>query len=568
MASVAPAARRDSEPPSRDTGLALVASAALLGALGLVLAGRRRRAQPVLRPALAATTLLAFCLGLVAPARSLPTGDVNADGRLDAADALLMRQISQGARTPGADELERADIAPLDQTPETSEPRVHPGDEALLWRALHGDDVDGDGIAANDELALGASPFRIDSDRDGVADDVELGDQSALDDADTDGDGFSDAEEKAAGTDPRKGVVYRHGDQLGSTVLVTRATGTGPALVVERAVYLPFGGRVAASAGGSTKAPAFGFTGQRYDHASNVYDYGARFYDPALGRFLQPDSIVPNAYASQSLNRYSYVENNPLGRIDPSGNWSLDFGLGIGTLSFSDAAWIDFTFGPALGVGLTSGTYGDGYGFNFMADRGGLDVGIFAADSFLRLGMSSRGAYAVSNGWSAGNAPPADHLGREFVLRDYSVREGLYELPKAGGDPWGVAYNASLSDARATTSYQKATVEVGPWAMAGRTEDLAFTIGHEFAHVRDISPEGWQEFLNELTNRRGVESISGRELGEHILELRAYHGDRERSRQYGASWSAARNSQIYYGRHRIALETASPGLADEALRWR
>ena len=88
-----------------------------------------------------------------------------------------------------------------------------------LWRALHGDDVDG--IAANDELALGASPFRIDSDRDGVADDVELGDQSALDDADTDGDGFSDAEEKAAGTDPRKGVVYRHGDPLGSTVLMT-----------------------------------------------------------------------------------------------------------------------------------------------------------------------------------------------------------------------------------------------------------------------------------------------------------------------------------------------------------
>ncbi|CAG0957100.1 partial Protein RhsD, partial [Burkholderiales bacterium] len=191
MASVAPATRRDPEPASRDTGLALVATAALFGTLLLLLqlAWLRRRAQPVLRPALAATTLLAFCLGLVSPALSLPTGDVNGDGRLDAADALLMRQISQGARIPGADELERADIAPLDQTPETSEPRVHPGDEALLWRALHGDDVDGDGIAANDELALGASPFRIDSDRDGVADDVELGDQSALDDADTDGDG-------------------------------------------------------------------------------------------------------------------------------------------------------------------------------------------------------------------------------------------------------------------------------------------------------------------------------------------------------------------------------------------
>jgi hypothetical protein len=51
-----------------------------------------------------------------------------------------------------------------------------------------------------------------------------------------------------------------------------------------------------------------------------LYDYGARFYDPALGRFLQPDSIVPSPTDPQSLNRYSYVRNNPLNLIDPSGH--------------------------------------------------------------------------------------------------------------------------------------------------------------------------------------------------------------------------------------------------------
>lgn len=46
----------------------------------------------------------------------------------------------------------------------------------------------------------------------------------------------------------------------------------------------------------------------------------AREYDPVLGRFITPDSIIPGAANSQSYNRYSYVLNNPLSMVDPSGN--------------------------------------------------------------------------------------------------------------------------------------------------------------------------------------------------------------------------------------------------------
>ena len=48
--------------------------------------------------------------------------------------------------------------------------------------------------------------------------------------------------------------------------------------------------------------------------------YASRYYDPSLGRFAQPDSIVPNVYNPQSLNRYSYVLNNPLKYVDPTGH--------------------------------------------------------------------------------------------------------------------------------------------------------------------------------------------------------------------------------------------------------
>ena len=52
---------------------------------------------------------------------------------------------------------------------------------------------------------------------------------------------------------------------------------------------------------------------------SGLIALGARYYDPELGRFLQPDPIVPNPANPQSLNPYTYVLNNPLNWIDPTG---------------------------------------------------------------------------------------------------------------------------------------------------------------------------------------------------------------------------------------------------------
>ena len=63
------------------------------------------------------------------------------------------------------------------------------------------------------------------------------------------------------------------------------------------------------------------FTGQRWEASLGLYDYRARFYDPTLGRFLQPDPIVPEPGNPQALNRYAYVYNNPLRYTDPSGHW-------------------------------------------------------------------------------------------------------------------------------------------------------------------------------------------------------------------------------------------------------
>jgi len=76
-----------------------------------------------------------------------------------------------------------------------------------------------------------------------------------------------------------------------------------------------------AKRGASEVDAPYRYTGQRWEEndALDIYYYKARWYDPQLGRFLQPDPFVPEAGNPQTLNRYSYVNNNPLGYTDPTG---------------------------------------------------------------------------------------------------------------------------------------------------------------------------------------------------------------------------------------------------------
>ena len=57
---------------------------------------------------------------------------------------------------------------------------------------------------------------------------------------------------------------------------------------------------------------------------------GARWYDPTIGMWTQPDSIVPNPMDPLALNRYAFVEGNPLRYSDPSGHYSNPGNEGLG----------------------------------------------------------------------------------------------------------------------------------------------------------------------------------------------------------------------------------------------
>ncbi|MCX5722216.1 MAG: RHS repeat-associated core domain-containing protein, partial [Nitrospirae bacterium] len=112
-------------------------------------------------------------------------------------------------------------------------------------------------------------------------------------------------------------VNYWHGDHLGSSSVITDAAGNK----VQTITYYPYGGtnRNESSSNPVIDVP-YKYTGKELDVSTGLYYYEARYYDPTLGRFISADTIVPHASDPQSYNRYSYVRNNPLLYIDPTGH--------------------------------------------------------------------------------------------------------------------------------------------------------------------------------------------------------------------------------------------------------
>ena len=100
---------------------------------------------------------------------------------------------------------------------------------------------------------------------------------------------------------------------LGSTALVTNDQGGE----VARQWYFPYGDQRHATGSLPTD---YRFTGQRKDGHIKLTEMGARWYDPAIGRWISPDSIIPEPGNPQSLNRYSYVYNNPVRYTDSTGH--------------------------------------------------------------------------------------------------------------------------------------------------------------------------------------------------------------------------------------------------------
>jgi RHS repeat-associated protein len=108
---------------------------------------------------------------------------------------------------------------------------------------------------------------------------------------------------------------YQYKDALGSTALVLDEGGN----FVSRAKYDAFGSEESTYSVPGFEENTRRFTGKEMDVESGLQYFGARYYDPFVGRWTGKDPKKGKTVEPQSLNRYIYVHNNPLINIDPDG---------------------------------------------------------------------------------------------------------------------------------------------------------------------------------------------------------------------------------------------------------
>src|SRR3990172_1662708 len=157
----------------------------------------------------------------------------------------------------------------------------------------------------------------------------------------------------------KESKTFYHSDHLGSNIAITDATST----VEWDRVYLPYGEGFN-DPNVDYLQNTHEYTAKELDEDTGLYYYGARYYNPSIGRFMSVDPAGGDQTDPQSWNKYAYVQNNPFKFADPDGE-------------FLETAWDGFNI--ALGVyslkqNLTQGKY-----FDALIDAGGIVVDSAAA---------------------------------------------------------------------------------------------------------------------------------------------------------------------------------------------
>lgn len=112
-------------------------------------------------------------------------------------------------------------------------------------------------------------------------------------------------------------INFYHNDHLGSPAVITNKAGE----IIWKADYEPFGETINEVGDNKLK-----YNAKEQDKTGLLY-YGSRYYNPGIGRFITADTVKGKLIDTQSLNRYTYVKNNPLKYIDLKGNQAESYKL-------------------------------------------------------------------------------------------------------------------------------------------------------------------------------------------------------------------------------------------------
>jgi RHS repeat-associated protein len=226
-------------------------------------------------------------------------------------------------------------------------------------------------------------------------------------------------------------ISFLHRDHLNSVKMVTNMAGA----VTERTGYAAFG-----EPKPSTSLPK-GFIGERPDPETGMQYLNARYYDPALGRFVSPDDWDPTL-AGVGTNRYAYAGNDPVNKADANGHFALGddaIAMGIGAIGGAVAQ---------LGVDAWNGELSDGttYLASIIGGAAAGEATLYTGVGGYAAGATARGAIIGIQAGAIGGA--TGYAAEELLNGNIPTASGAIRSAAYGGMFGGVlgAGGARIAD--------------------------------------------------------------------------------------------------------------------------
>ena len=271
-------------------------------------------------------------------------------------------------------------------------------------------------------------------------------------------------------------------------------------------MYEPFGAFSSTPTGTNPSVTDRGFTGHRQNN-TGTYDLkliymNARYYYPQLGRFVSPDSIVPEPGIPQAYNRYAYSLNNPVKYNDPSGHWFeslLDVASIIYDVYDIHQNGLNWTSGLSLAADVASLALPvvTGGGVAVRAVAHGDDV----TDILRMAGHLGDGAHAIITATNLRRAASFTDEGLQLSDEGVQLVKSLAEQSTRGSGSRVVNGQAVegagyVAEAQNNGGIYYQTAE-GVWDALGQNANLAWAANKQFLENQLKSGVGRIDFVGE-----------------------------------------------------------------------
>jgi RHS repeat-associated protein len=306
-----------------------------------------------------------------------------------------------------------------------------------------------------------------------------------------------------AGSIKRTGLVtsWASQDNLGSNRVMSFMTGGA---ATTKHDYGPFGQPLTSN--GAVVLNTKGYINQRYDAETGLQYLNARYFDPLLGRFLNPDSLDPNL-PGVDFNRYAYSGNDPVNRSDPSG--------------LASTSWTNASGGTSTGNWTSSGPIAGGnYSYSWANS-----FGTYTITKSPYISSTTSNTVAVFQSSAPGT--PVSGLAIAIANGLASKRNGGGPARHAGlsAGQYGPGYKPSINPASnsGTSSKDFPAYRVALGAYGFTTYKKAVDVANEILYRLYLdNPYEYTTYIYTLAGLWGFGNIYTSYLVEHVNQNVAY----------------------------------------------